>query len=137
MGDMSLFQWSPSYSVDYPEIDNQHKRLFELADRLHAAMLVGKANTSLSKLLADLVDYTKHHFSTEERLMQASRYPNYLQHKAEHDKLTTQVLEFQKSFQAGKGSLTIGLMEFLKDWLRHHIGESDRRAAEHLRKKAA
>ena len=56
--DMSLFQWKDEYSVDHSEIDMQHKRLFQLAGELHAAMTAGKANAALSKTLNDLIAYS-------------------------------------------------------------------------------
>jgi hemerythrin len=134
---MSLFQWKNEYLVGQLEIDTQHQRLFELADQLHNAMTMGKGKDALAKTLSDLIGYTKRHFSAEERLMQQSNYPDYIQHKAVHDKLTAQVVEFQREFAAGKSVVTIQLLQFLKDWLQHHIGETDRKIAIYLNQRAA
>ena len=134
---MSMFQWKPEYSLGHTEIDSQHKRLFELANELHSAMAVGQGKAHMSKTLASLIDYTRMHFATEERLMQAHLYPDYLKHKADHDALTAQVVSLQKEFETGHGSLTVGLLQFLKDWLLHHIGETDRKVAAYLKSKAA
>jgi len=137
MNCMSMFQWKQEYSVGHPQIDEQHKRLFELADELHAAMLAGKGKESLGKILGSLVAYTKAHFATEERLMQAHRYPGYAVHKAAHDTLTSRVIKFQKEFEAGHATITVDLLQFLKDWLTHHIGETDRKIASFLKARAA
>ncbi|HEX5230491.1 MAG TPA: bacteriohemerythrin [Bryobacteraceae bacterium] len=134
---MSIFEWKPEYSLGHPEIDAQPKKLFELADRLHGAMAHGKAKEAMSKTLADLIAYTKLHFCNEERLMQSHHYPEYGQHKALHDDLTARVVEFQKSFESGHAALSIDLLHFLKDWLQHHIGETDRKVAAFLKSKAA
>jgi len=134
---MSLFEWKDQYSVGYLPIDIQHKRLFQLADELHAAMLAGKGKDVQSRTLHELIVYTKQHFGTEEGLMQKAGYPDYPRHKAEHDKLTKQVVDFQKNFESGAASLTITLLQFLKDWLSHHIGETDQKIAAFLREKAA
>jgi hemerythrin len=135
--DMSIFLWKEEYSVDHSEIDTQHKRLFQLADALQAAMLAGKGNAALSKTLTNLIAYTKHHFACEERLMQSHHYPEFARHKALHDELTKRVIEFQKSFTSGRTALTIDLFQFLKDWLTHHIGETDRKVSVYLKTKAA
>lgn len=74
---MSIFQWKEEFSVDHAEIDTQHKRLFQLAGDLHAAMTEGKGKEALSKTLSNLIDYTKHHFACEERLMQLHDYPDF------------------------------------------------------------
>ena len=129
---MGLFQWSEAYSVGYPDIDSQHKRLFQLADQLHAAMAAGKGKQCLSTTLGNLITYTKRHFAGEEMLMQSHRYPFFQQHKAEHRVLTDKVIQFQKAFEAGRAAVTMELLQFLRDWLTHHIGTVDKRVGEHL-----
>ena len=130
---MSIFQWKEEYSVDHSEIDTQHKRLFQLAGDLHAAMMEGKGKDALGKTLNNLIEYTKHHFACEERLMQLHNYPDFAEHKALHDDLTSRVLEFQKSFAAGRTAMTVELLQFLKDWLGHHIGDTDKNVATYLK----
>jgi len=134
---MSLFKWNDGFLVGNPEIDAQHKRLFQLADQLHDAMTAGKAKETLSQTLASLIGYTRVHFASEERLMQKHAYPDYAVHKAEHDKLTAKVLDFQKDFNAGRSVMTIDLMQFLKNWLANHIGQTDKKVAAHIKQKAA
>ena len=134
---MSMFPWKEEYSVGYPEIDNQHKKLFEFAEELHNAMIYGKGKYVLEKTLSKLIAYTKGHFAAEERLMQTHNYPDYPKHKAVHDALTARVVAFQKEFEANRTALTVDLLLFLKDWLCHHIGETDRKIASYLKSKAA
>jgi len=129
---MSLFAWKSEFDVGHSEIDSQHKRLFEIAAELHAAMLAGKGHAALDRILSSLIAYTKLHFATEEGLMQKHHYPDYSHHKAEHDSLTGQVLAFQKEFQSGQKTITIDLMKFLSGWLTHHIGGTDRKIAAFL-----
>lgn len=134
---MSMFQWKPEYSVDHAEIDSQHKRLFQLADDLGTAMTQGKGKAAMGSTLASLIDYTKRHFATEEKLMQAHRYPEYAAHKKQHDDLTARVAGLQKEFMAGRASMSVEVLQFLKDWLVNHIGKSDQEIAAYLRTKAA
>jgi hemerythrin len=134
---MGMFEWKPEYSVGYAQIDEQHKRLFELAEEMHNAMTAGKGKQILSKTLSSLIAYTKAHFATEERLMQAYQYPDYASHKAAHDALTAKVVKFEKEFQTAGLSTTISLLPFLRDWLMHHIGETDKKIAAYLNSKNA
>jgi hemerythrin len=126
---MSLFDWKAEYAVGHPQIDSQHKRLYQLAADLHSAMVGGKAKDVLNVTLNNLIAYTKGHFANEERLMQMNHYPDYAKHKVLHDALTARVISFQKEFAAGRTSLSVDLLKFLSDWLRHHIGETDRKLA--------
>jgi len=47
------------------------------------------------------------------------------------------VHQLRERFQAGKATMTVEVMEFLRDWLRDHIAVSDRRYAAILRKQGA
>jgi hemerythrin-like metal-binding protein len=132
-----MFDWNDSYSVNIASIDGQHKNLFRIAEELHAAMLKGTAQASTSKILDRLVQYVGVHFAYEERLMQAAHYPAFPAHKAMHDELTKQVLQFQEDLQKGKHSLTINLLQFLKKWLVNHIEGEDQKYAPFVNAKTA
>ena len=60
-----------------------------------------------------------------------------MKHKALHDELTARVVEFQAKFAAGRSAMSIDVLQFLKEWLTHHIGETDRKVSAYLRTKAA
>jgi len=130
---MSLFQWNDNFSVGNGEIDGQHKKLFQLADRFHSAMASGQGKQILQQTLNDLIDYTKHHFASEEKVMLKSSYPEYARHKAEHDALTHKVLQFRDEVAADRVVVTIDVLHFLKDWLVNHIGQMDKKIGEYLR----
>lgn len=132
-----MFEWKQEYSVGYVPIDQQHKRLFELANELHNAMITGKGKEALGKTFSGLIAYTKGHFATEEALMRTHHYPEYGKHKAAHDALAAKVVSLEKEFLAGRQAIGVDLLPFLRDWLTHHIGESDRKIAAYLNSKAA
>ncbi len=122
---MAFYEWNNSLSVGYLSIDNQHKKLINMINSLYDAMGVGKGKDVVEKLLNDLVDYTKTHFSNEEVLMSKFNYPDYNSHRAEHDKLLKQVKEFQDKLKSGESVLSITLMNFLKELLNVHIMKID------------
>ena len=131
-----MFNWRTEYSVDIGSIDAQHRMLFAIADELYTAMTAGQSRTVLDRILYRLVQYTKVHFAHEERLMQLHGYPEFQKHKGEHDALTTKVLTFQRDFQAGKVSMSVQLLQFLRGWLVEHIQGSDHRYTPFLKSKA-
>lgn len=131
---MSLFAWNPAYSVGCAEIDEQHQQLFRMADELHSAMMERRGKDVLAGLLKRLVAYTKYHFATEERRMTESGYPQYTQHHAEHVKLTEKVVDYQDKVLRGETAMSIEVMNFLSDWLKHHIQGSDQKLSAHLRR---
>ncbi len=130
-----LFPWSDAYSVKIGVIDMQHKNLVRIINELHQALVEGHGKDQLGKALASLIKYTQVHFHTEEVFMESHRYPDYINHKTEHERLTETVLEFQRKFERSEVGLTIEVMGFLKDWLSRHIMGSDKRYGPFLNSK--
>jgi hemerythrin len=130
---MALFSWSDTYSLEHPQIDHEHKALFAMAEQLHQAMLNGSGAKVLGDLLASLINYTQVHFAHEEALMRHYKFGGMDAHVAEHRKLAEQVLDLQRKYAAGKLTITMEIMHFLRDWLDHHIRRSDQLVAQHIR----
>jgi hemerythrin-like metal-binding protein len=134
---MSLLTWSHQLSVGYEEIDSQHKVLVEIINSLHDHMVSGDANENIGKVLDRMIEYTVFHFRTEEQLMAGSGYSGAQAHVEEHRKLVEKAVDLQARFKAGTTTLTIEVMAFLRDWLQHHIKESDKALGRHLAGRAA
>jgi len=122
-----LLEWKDAYSVRNPVLDGQHKVLVMLLNSLHEAVLEGKGRGVAAGILSELVDHTRLHFSTEERIMREKGYPDFDSHKAEHDMLMAEVVRFQQDYGDGTARLTIKLVQFLKDWLSEHLVETDQK----------
>lgn len=123
---MSLLAWSDIFSVGVKEIDEQHKQLLDLVNRLNDAMQGEADRAVLGRIIDDLVDYTKTHFAYEERLMDEYRYSLAQRHRLEHRHLIQAVLDIQRKFEVQGVALTAEVMLLLRDWLSRHIMNSDR-----------
>ncbi|MCC6408567.1 MAG: bacteriohemerythrin [Planctomycetes bacterium] len=134
---MALMTWTDKYATGIASIDNQHKKLIEMLNNLQDAMLAGQGNEAIAKILDGLVQYTVTHFAHEEKLFATHGYAEAASHKAEHDKLAKQVLEFQAQIKAGKTKLSAAVMNFLRDWLNNHILGTDKKYAPFLKGKGA
>jgi hemerythrin len=130
-----LFPWSDTYSVKIGVIDAQHKNLVDLINELHQAMMMRTGKEPLGKILSNLIKYTQAHFKAEEGILQSNQYPDFATHKAEHERFTNTVLDFQSKFERSEIGLTIEVMDFLKDWLSKHIMGVDKRYASFLNAK--
>jgi hemerythrin len=127
-----IFPWRETYSVHIPQIDSQHQQLIGLINELHGAMLQGTGATAMGHILDNLVRYTQSHFAFEEALLQQRGYSALTAHRAEHEKLTAQVVDLQQRFRAGKVVMSVPVMQFLKDWLATHILNRDMQYAKEL-----
>jgi len=130
---MALLNWSHEYSVEVDSIDKQHRKLFEMLNDLHDAMKLGKGSQTAPLILGKLVQYTREHFANEESLMVRTHYPGHAMHKAEHDKLTAEVVRMVRDFEERNVALTMSLLEFLRKWLQTHIVACDKKYTAHLR----
>lgn len=124
---MAMMEWSAAFSTNVKQFDEQHKKLVGMVNQLHDAMKIGKSGEVLGPILNSLISYTASHFADEERLMKQHGYPDFAAHKAEHDKLTKQVLDLQKQYQTNSTALSMPVMAFLKDWLVNHIQGNDKK----------
>lgn len=123
---MTLLDWSDRLSVGVTSVDNQHRELVRLLNELSDAMMEGKGQERLEKVLSGLVSYTASHFAHEEQLMEEYAYPDATAHKKQHDELKIQALAFQQKVQTGTcGTITFELLGFLKNWLVQHIQGTD------------
>jgi hemerythrin len=129
---MPFINFTGKLMVNVPTIDEQHKVLVGIINDLHDAMASGKGRVVINDVLLRLIDYTKMHFSTEEKLMTQYKYPGQAAHEKQHIELTSQVGQLYTKVLAGNISVTIETMNFLKDWLSHHILETDKKLGEYL-----
>jgi hemerythrin-like metal-binding protein len=129
----TFFAWNSSYSVGCDAMDQEHKRMVEIINNLYGAMRQGKGNEVIGSILDGLVEYTKTHFSHEERLMKDAGYPALEEHKREHNSLTEQVMAILDKSRSN-GVLSLDVMSFVKEWLVNHIQGSDKLYGRHVNK---
>jgi len=124
---MELISWKDSLNVGIVEIDEQHKKLVGLINKLFEAMANGKSSEIMQSVLSELSNYVLTHFATEEKLMKQLGYEDYEYHKQEHNYFIEKLNEFKIKFSSGKASISLELLNFLKDWLLKHIIGTDRK----------
>ena len=131
-----LIQWSPSLELGIPLIDAQHSTLCSYINALHRAMREQQGKDVLAELLGSLKEYTVTHFSTEEHFFTNSGYPDTPAHKKVHQGFVEKVKGFEVQLQRDANSLSIELLEFLKDWLIKHIQGTDRQYVRYVKESA-
>ena len=116
------FVWDDNYSVGNPEIDQQHKKLFELGNGIPDLV-----NTvDIKQTIMDLYRYTREHFTNEEAMMRRIGFPLYAEHKILHEDLITQLNEVSSGpFDTDESVLKFKM--FFYDWLTEHVLTQDRK----------
>lgn len=123
---MPVFTWNDKYSVSVGEMDNQHKKLIDILNNLYDSMQQGQSGSALSRIVGDLLNYTRQHFSAEERIMQQHNYPKYDAQKKEHEFFIEKIKKYQEDLDSGKTSFSVDMSVFLKNWLVNHISVVDK-----------
>jgi hemerythrin len=127
-------EWTESLSVGIQEIDEQHKVLINLINRLFDETIVNQAAVGVTEqILDELIQYTIVHFAVEESLFRIFDYPGIDSHMSRHVDLKAQVLELQKKIKQGQ-AVNSDLLLFLKKWLTNHILQEDKQYAPFLLK---
>ena len=81
---MALFTWDNKYSVNNEELDNHHKRLFAIFNKLYNSCLDKDKRITLGPIVEELVSYVNYHFVAEEKYMKSIGYKDIDKHISEH-----------------------------------------------------
>lgn len=116
-------EWSDSYSLDVPSIDNAHKEIFQIT-----SLLLGKNLADNREAVIESIEFLKNyvirHFADEENYMLKAAYPGYQNHAAEHrhfrEKVVTGIEERLVKENYSQESVDV-FIEILIEWLTNHI----------------
>lgn len=124
--------WTPNLSVGVNSIDDQHKILFEKAEKLFEAGQKNQAKEYVGELLKFLDDYTKKHFADEEKYMLSINYPGYNEQKKAHTTFIEQLANLSRDYETSGGNLLVLLNanQMVVDWLTKHISGMDKKIGE-------
>lgn len=128
----TLVTWSSEYNLGVEEIDEQHRSLVDLVNQVWAGIVSRSERGKVLELMLRLEQYTVAHFAAEEAYMEAIGYPGLDAHKQVHQQFIARV-DAEKQAVLKGGQLTLGLVEFLKQWLLDHILGLDKAAAEYAK----
>ncbi len=126
--------WTEDLAINIPEIDEQHKELFDRINLLFEACNKGKGRTEIGRTLLFLEDYVNTHFAEEEKNMIGSHYPGYRAHKEQHVQFKNNLNSIKRQLnEEGPGVHIIIQTNYLViDWLKNHIRTVDKAFGSHL-----
>jgi len=128
-----IYQWEDKFSVGVQSIDNQNKELFRLINELLQAMKQGKASNITTQIIMDLEKYAIVHFQKEEFFFQRFNYQGAAEHIREHQLFIQKITTMKTDLKSGKTALSFELLNFLKEWIDHHILVADKAYSECFR----
>ncbi|OFI06987.1 bacteriohemerythrin [Clostridium acetireducens DSM 10703] len=134
-----MFIWKESYNVDIEQIDNQHRRLFQLGNNIYDIVKLNDNYDHYDEIMTALdalKEYTVYHFGTEEKLMKEYNFKKYEDHKIEHDAFIKRISGFsKKDIDNEQKEVLLDLLSFILNWIEAHILGSDMKYREFFHNK--
>jgi len=131
---VKYFRWTSDLSVYNLEIDEQHKKLLSLGEKLEKfSNNHEKSKSEFLKITDELKNYTVYHFDKEEKMLESVQYPELKRHKEIHKSFISEVVsvDFNKFDYENKEELN-KLILFLSRWVVKHIKNEDFKYSNHL-----
>jgi hemerythrin-like metal-binding protein len=115
-----------------PLVDSEHRRQLDLADALADALRGGREMKRAARLIDDLIDCTRDHFSHEGDLMRRHAYPNSTVHLGEHARHVAELERWRETSATLAARPPVRDANALRASIEDHIATMDRDFARFL-----
>lgn len=129
LNQFQVFHWNKNFEIGIKEIDEQHKQLIKLLNKL-ANTLTYENDLMINDIFKELADYATHHFETEEKIWAEYFHDDkwYIKHQANHKSFLPKILKIQaKSNHQNYNQVIEETIMFLIRWLAIHIIDEDKK----------
>lgn len=136
-----MIKWKDEYAIGIPLVDEQHKKLFEIAENAQDLLLMPDyldKFDEITGIVDELKAYVVFHFSAEQEIMEQIKYPKYFSHRVEHQDFIDKMnkLSFDSIDQDQKSQL-LHIVNLIIEWITQHVLERDKVMAEHYKQVSA
>lgn len=125
-----MVKWKADYEVGVKLIDEQHEKLFEIADRAYKLLtndFILDKYDRITEILGELKEYTIFHFRSEEEYMLSIGYKKFLSHKVIHEDFIKSIDNIDlHEIDLNQDESVKKILEFVVDWIDKHILNEDK-----------
>jgi len=125
-----MFEMKENYYTGIKMIDEEHQELFRITQEAYEVLkdeFITDKFDHIVTLIESLKEYTKKHFADEEAYMESIQYKRIFTQKIEHAEFVEKLEEIDfDQMDRNQTDTLLKLLEFLGDWLIHHILEKDK-----------
>jgi len=135
-GDKDFVEWTDKLACGIKIIDDQHKGLVNLVNEMfdHVSGNYVQEHDYFNRVIQEAVKYVRTHFATEEKILIATKFAGYTEHKKEHENFIRTIVDNIKEYESGNRYTLSTFTRFLKDWILSHIAFMDKQYFEYFRK---
>jgi hemerythrin len=125
-----MYVFKDEFRTGIESIDREHQKLFEIADKAYETLMddfIPDKYDYIVGILNELTEYATIHFQHEEEYMMSIRYKKLISHKAQHVEFMDRISSYSlDEVDEKQKDVILELLDFLNDWLIHHILENDK-----------
>jgi len=121
-----LFEWTTDMQVDEGLIDEDHKELLSIANRVLGLERPNQDAEDLKLSIRELYDYVRYHFQREENFMRESGYPDMDEHYKKHQVIIKD-MNNALSQSHHMGDLLENFRQIVYRWVVSHIMKEDKK----------
>lgn len=121
MENIEKILWEKKYSVDVEEIDVHQKKMFELFNQLIDMKSSKTDIKDCINVITEINEYSKLYFSTEEKYLKKKGYPDFHSHAKAHRQFAKISISLRREISENEDSLTLDVIEEMRNWLINHI----------------
>ena len=130
---MPLVTWYKKYSVNNEELDNHHKNLFAILNKMYDSCLPANSAECAASIIEELIEYTDYHFTAEEKYMADKGYKEIDEHRQQHRYFLDKLLGLRNCEHKDDYDYKKEVMILLGDWLLKHVTVEDKKYSHPLR----
>jgi hemerythrin len=127
---MASVLWHEKYNTGITLIDNQHKELVIIINKLIFSVNDDITNEVILIIFNELYDYTNYHLKFEEQYFDKNNEIDVHLHKLQHKHFIEHLDEIKHSLK--ENNLSNELIYFVADWLLVHIQHEDKKLINYL-----
>lgn len=125
-----MYEMKKEYLTGIPQIDEEHTRIFELAEQAYQLLQDEHRYDKyddLVYLVEELKNYTKYHFQHEEEYMESIDYQAIFIQRVQHKDFIEKLDDFNIDEEDSEHEDTIiDLLNLITEWLIDHILKMDK-----------
>jgi len=129
---MPLIVWDDRFSVGVASVDHEHRELIGLVNETHERLKHTQADITVPDFLGEIYTRISAHFALEEKLMRASRYQQYTEHKADHERLLDAIRDIMDDYEDSQAFDEEQFAQRLETWFTDHFRTHDARLHRNL-----
>lgn len=129
--------WNESFSVGQEKLDEQHRTMMQLINRLNESLItsyITDDDSQLFNLLEIIYEFVLKHFTFEELYMVDIKYPRIDHHAEIHEDIRNQINHFYIGIKEGSIILDSTIILKFSHMLEEHILNEDAKYGEHVKK---